>query len=47
MAGDTSSVAIDSNYDATYMAMVRHYVIRKCDKLPFLRAVLQQFARDG
>jgi hypothetical protein len=47
MASDSNSVAIDSNYYATYMPMVRHQLILKCDKLPFLRAALPKLARAG
>src|SRR5579862_8353202 len=47
MAVDSSSVAIDSNSYAIYIPMVRHQVMRKCDKLPFLRVAPQRVARDG
>jgi hypothetical protein len=46
MAIDSNSVTIDSNSYAIYIPMVRHQVILKCDKLPFLRAAPQRLARD-
>src|ERR1700732_52030 len=47
MAIDSNSVTIDSNSYATYIPMVRHQVMRKCDKLPFLRAVSPWLSRVG
>src|SRR5271169_2563571 len=47
MALDSNSVTIDSNSYAIYIPMVRHQVMRKCDKLPFLRAAPPRVARDG
>src|SRR5580692_4282847 len=47
MAVDSNSVTIDSNSYAIHIPMVRHQVMRKCDKLPFLRAVSQWPSRVG
>jgi len=47
MAIDSNSVTIDSNSYAIYIPMVRHQVIRKCDKLRFLRAALHKLARNS
>src|SRR5580704_14859068 len=47
MAIDSNSVTIDSNSYAIHIPMVRHQVMRKCDKLPFLRAASAQVARDS
>jgi hypothetical protein len=47
MASDSNSIAIDSNYYAIHIPMVRHQVMCKCDKLPSLRAFRLQPARAG
>src|SRR5580692_722900 len=47
MAVDSNSVTIDSNSYAIHIPMVRHQVMRKCDKLPFLRAVSPWLSRVG
>jgi hypothetical protein len=47
MAIDSNSVTIDSNYYAMHIPMVQHQVIRKSDKLPFLRAASQELARGS
>src|SRR5580692_4360873 len=47
MAIDSNSVTIDSNSYAIHIPMVRHQVMRKCDKLPFLRAVSPWLSRVG
>src|SRR5580704_14170871 len=47
MAIDSNSLTIDSNYYAMYIPMVQHQVIRKSDKLPFLRVVRQPLARGS
>src|ERR1700730_14330392 len=47
MAIDSNSVTIDSNSYAIHIPMVRHQVMRKCDKLPLLRAAPPQVARDS